>query len=142
MHHKDMAEDGPSATPHMHGAGIVLSLPAEDECWVACSQWLLQIAQVLFSGDHLAATAVGEWITKYEDADDGFLGISRHFNCESEGYILRIGYSTLDAFQGLCLKCPLLTAALIRHSGLALRVRKVHFSIVQSSLVNIRRQAW
>lgn len=91
MHHSNMTEDGPSATPHMHGAGIVLSLRAEDEYWVACLQWLLQTAQVLFSGDHLAANAVGEWITKYEDADDGFLGISRHFNCEPKGYILRLG---------------------------------------------------
>ncbi|CAK0771378.1 hypothetical protein CVIRNUC_003855 [Coccomyxa viridis] len=35
--------------------------------------------QVLFSGDHLAANAVGEWVAKYAP-DDGFLGISRSFN--------------------------------------------------------------
>ena len=39
--------------------------------------------QVLFSGDHLAADVVGEWTAKHEDKGDGFLGISRSFNCES-----------------------------------------------------------
>jgi len=39
--------------------------------------------QVLFSGDHLAADVVGEWTAKYEVMGDGFLGISRSFNCES-----------------------------------------------------------
>ena len=39
--------------------------------------------QVLFSGDHLASTVVGEWTAKHEDKGDGFLGISRSFNCES-----------------------------------------------------------
>jgi hypothetical protein len=68
------------------------------------------IVQVLFSGDHLAATAVGEWTSKYEDADDGFLGISRNFNCESHGFILGDGLlgrltRTPGPFQGLCLKC-------------------------------------
>ena len=37
---------------------------------------------MLFSGDHLAANAVGEWVAKYAP-DDGFLGISRSFNCKS-----------------------------------------------------------
>ena len=39
--------------------------------------------QALFSGDHLASTVVGEWTAKHEDKGDGFLGISRSFNCES-----------------------------------------------------------
>ena len=38
---------------------------------------------MLFSGDHLASTVVGEWTAKHEDKGDGFLGISRSFNCES-----------------------------------------------------------
>ena len=76
------------------------------------------MVQVLFSGDHLAANAVGEWTSKYEDADDGFLGISRNFNCESHGFILGNGLlrrltHTLGPFQGLCLKCLLLIAALL-----------------------------
>ncbi|CAL5219989.1 g1928 [Coccomyxa viridis] len=37
--------------------------------------------KVLFSGDHLAADVVGEWTAKHEDMGDGFLGISRSFNC-------------------------------------------------------------
>ena len=39
--------------------------------------------QVLFSGDHLAADSVAEWNARFEVNDDGFLGISRNFNCES-----------------------------------------------------------
>ena len=38
--------------------------------------------QVLFLGDHLAADSVAEWNTRFEPNDDGFLGISRNFNCE------------------------------------------------------------
>ena len=49
---------------------------------VACSASLVLSAQVLFSGDHLASTVVGEWTAKHEDKGDGFLGISRSFNCE------------------------------------------------------------
>ena len=45
-------------------------------------------AQVLFSGDHLAAFVVGEWTAKYEDAGDGFLGISCSFNCESNSFVV------------------------------------------------------
>lgn len=45
-------------------------------------------AQVLFSGDHLAADVVGEWTAKYEDAGDGFLGISRSFNCEFTSFVV------------------------------------------------------
>ncbi|CAK0779907.1 hypothetical protein CVIRNUC_004885 [Coccomyxa viridis] len=39
--------------------------------------------KVLFSGDHLASTVVGEWTAKHENKGDGFLGISRSFNCSS-----------------------------------------------------------
>ena len=46
-------------------------------------------AQVLFSGDHLAADVVGEWTAKHEDMGDGFLGISRSFNCELNSFIIR-----------------------------------------------------
>ena len=46
------------------------------------TSWPICLSQVLFSGDHLAANAVGEWVAKYAP-DDGFLGISRSFNCKS-----------------------------------------------------------
>ncbi len=46
--------------------------------------------QVLFSGDHLAADVVGEWTAKHEDMGDGFLGISRSFNCESNTFTINL----------------------------------------------------
>ena len=49
---------------------------------VGRTEWHICSSQVLFSGDHLAANAVGEWVAKYAP-DDGFLGISRSFNCKS-----------------------------------------------------------
>ena len=48
--------------------------------------------QVLFSGDHLAADSVAEWNARFETNDDGFLGISRNFNCES---LLQTGTAAL-----------------------------------------------
>ena len=77
--------------------------------------------QVLFSGDHLAANAVGEWTTKHEDMGDGFLGISRSFNCELSASSLEgaiMSAHTPGALQMLCLRRPLRNAALRLSQGL------------------------
>ena len=48
------------------------------------------VGQVLFSGDHLAADSVAEWNARFEANDDGFLGISRNFNCELQLLPVRV----------------------------------------------------
>jgi hypothetical protein len=126
MHHT-MGEDGPSATSHVPGSKAQrMNFGSYDYTMAAIA------LQVLFSGDHLAANAVGEWTSKYEDADDGFLGISRNFNCEPHGFILR----NLLLHQLALLKCFtlhlrdfLLAAALIWYSWL-LGVLAKHLSAI------------
>ena len=65
------------------------------------SHIMLPCEQVLFSADHLAADCVGEWNSEHEANDDGFLGITRNFNCGSSIFC----WCLSGMWESMCEEC-------------------------------------